>query len=197
RPHGEMHPMRSRQLLRDLEPGVASPYDQNGSFGYVTRIPVPGAVSLEHPWCELAGEFRYDRSLEWACRDNHLVGFDAPVSQIDAEPALIRLDRPDGAPELDGEIEGLRVLLQVRDHLVPRRIAGGISRKGKAREAVVPAWGEEEERVPAITPGSSHRVRGIDDQEALALRREEMADGEARLARPDHDHVVSRSSPAG
>src|SRR6476646_3974424 len=162
-----MDAMRSSQFFRDLEPGVASPYDQNGSFGYVARIPVAGAVSLEHPWCERAGEFRYDRSLKRARCDNDLIGFDAQVPQIDAEPTVIRLDRSDGAAELDREIEGLRVLLQVRNHLVPRRVTVGIARKRNAGEAVVSAWSEEEERVPAFPPGSSHRARGIDDHEAL------------------------------
>src|SRR5439155_4183898 len=77
------------------------------------------------------------------------------------------------------------------DHLVPGRIAVGIAREGKPRKAVVPTRGEEDERVPASAPGRTDRVGGLEDHETLALTREEVADRQPRLPRPDHDDVVA------
>ena len=73
--------------------------------------------------------FGHERCLERPGRDHDLVGGDRPAADLEDEaPALVgkpaRL-----AVELDGKLEGLRIALQVGDHLVARRIAIRVARE--------------------------------------------------------------------
>jgi hypothetical protein len=64
-------------------------------------------------------------------------------------------EAPDGRVLLDGELEPVRVLLEIRDHFVTGRIAVGIAAEGKTGQAAVTARGEKRERFPPLSPGGA------------------------------------------
>jgi hypothetical protein len=85
---------------------------------------------------------------------------------------------------LDWQLEPLRVLLEIGDHLVPRRIAVGVAGKRQAGQAAVAARREQGERLPPLSPGRGDRAR-FDDQEPPTLTSQEIRHGEAGLAGAD------------
>src|SRR6476619_5302569 len=69
---------------------------------------------------------------------------------------------------------------------MPVRVAG----EREARQRVVPAGGEQDERVPAIAPRRADGVRRFEDHEAPLLLGERMADRKPRLPGADDGDVV-------
>src|SRR5207244_526248 len=53
------------------------------------------------------------------------------------EPSAVRIQRPHRVAELDRELEGGCVLLEIGDHFVARRVTVGVTGERKAGEAVV------------------------------------------------------------
>src|SRR5207248_4741536 len=115
-----------------------------------------------------------------------LVGLDLPVSESGDEPSAVRVERLHRALELDGELEGGGVLLKIGDHFVAPRVTVRVTSERKAGKAVVTAWREQSQRVPATAPSDGNRIGPVDDQEPPARARQEVADRKARLARSDH-----------
>jgi hypothetical protein len=181
-----LHGVRGRQLLRDLEAGVPAADDQHGARGHVVRPTVVGAVRLEDLLREVRRLRRDPRHLERPGGDDDLVGLDAAVAEVDDEPTVLRRQRPRDGAGLDRQRERRRVVLQVGDDLVPGRIPVGIAREVEPREGVVAARREEDERLPAVTPGRAHAVAGLENREPSALSCEVVADRETRLAAADH-----------
>jgi hypothetical protein len=110
--------------------------------------------------------------------------------ELEPEAAVLISDRPDLAAELHGEVMGLRVALEIGDHLVAAGIAVRVAGELEPGKAVVAPRREERERVPARAPRSTDRVGGVEDYEAAVLLGELVAHGQAGLAGADHCYVV-------
>jgi hypothetical protein len=89
---------------------------------------------------------------------------------------------------LDGELELVRVVLEICDHLVTGRIAIRIAGEGKTRQAVVTARREQRERFPSLSPGGADGPR-FDDEEMPPLLHEEVTHGQSGLACADDGYV--------
>jgi hypothetical protein len=185
------------ELPRDLKAGVTPADDENRSLGDIARAPVAGAVCLEQVRRELAGERRHARDLKGTGGEDDLVGLDLPVLERDDEPAAFRIHRPHRAFELDRELEGGGVPLEIGDHFVARRVTVRFTREREPREAVIAAGREQNQRVPATAPSCSDRIGTVDDQEPPARARQEIADRNPGLAGPDHDDVEALAGTLG
>ena len=101
-------------------------------------------MCLEDIVGEPFGQLRHIRRLEGAGRDHDLVGGDRPSLNFEAEgPIVAEVEPLDLAVELDRELEGRGVALEVRDHLVPGRVAVRVARNGKPGQAAVAPRREE------------------------------------------------------
>jgi hypothetical protein len=89
--------------------------------------------------CKLGHEWR----LEGSRRDDDLVGGDRSPVELEYESAIVLSEPAHVAAELDRKLEGLRVTLEVRDHLVARWIAVRVTWERKARQRAVAARREE------------------------------------------------------
>ena len=137
--------------------------------GELARVAVADAVGLNDRRVEVGREGGHARDLERpGCHDD-LVGLNGRLLKVKAEAAVLAPDGADLASELHGELEGLRVALEVGDHLVSAGIAVGVARELEAGKAVVAPRREERERVPAGAPRGADRVGGFEDDEAAAL----------------------------
>jgi hypothetical protein len=115
-----------------------------------------------------------------------LVGFDHASVDPDPEaPVVATLELLDLAVELDRQLEGLGIALEVGDYLVPGRVALRVVREGKSRQSAVAARREERQRLPTLAPRGSDLGGAFEDDEATPLAPEEVPDGQARLARAD------------
>ncbi len=92
-PIDEHDPVGRRELLRDLEAGVAAADDENGSRRDVIRSPVAAAVRLEDVSDEQLGERRDVRRLERTGRDDDLVGRRDPTVEARGGSARLRAAR--------------------------------------------------------------------------------------------------------
>ena len=137
---------------RDLEAGVAPAHDEHWPVRQLARVPVADAVGLNDLRIEVGCERWNARDLERAGGDDDLVGLDHLVGELEPEGAVLAADGSDLAAELHGEVEGLRVALEVGDHLVAAGIAVGVAGELEAGKAVVAPRREEGERVPARSP---------------------------------------------
>ncbi|HEX5905677.1 MAG TPA: hypothetical protein VFY56_01570 [Propionibacteriaceae bacterium] len=63
------------------------------------------------------------------------------------------------------------------------------SREGHAGQAVVLGWGEQLERVPAVTPGVAQLSSSLQHHKLQALVFEVPADRQTGLAAADHDGI--------
>ena len=180
------------ELRGDLEAGVAAAHDEHRPVGELTGVAVADAVGLNDRRVEVGCEGGNARDLERpGCHDD-LVGLNGcAVLKVKAEAAVLAPDGADLASELHGELEGLRVALEVGDHLVSAGIAVGVAGELEAGKAVVAPRREERERVPARSPRGADRVGGFEDDEAAALLCELVAHGQAGLAGADHCYVVT------
>ena len=186
-----MHLAARGELFRDLEAGVAAADHEHAALGDVRRPAVPGAVRLEDLVGEAVGECRHVRHLERACGHDDLIGQDPLLARLEHERVALPCQRADRARERDRQLEVRGVPLEVGDDLVARRVSVRVAGEGEPRQRVVAARREEDERVPAAPPGGTDGVRGFDDHEPSALLGEKVPDGEAGLARADHDDVVA------
>src|SRR5439155_10076192 len=158
-----MNAVRPRELLRDLEAGVSTAYDEDRSFGHSAGVPVTGAVHLEHLGPEPGGERRYAGHLERPGCDDDLLCLDLSLRALENERSVLAAERLDGAFQLDRELEFRRILLEVSDHLIPCRIALGVARERQSGKAVVPAGREQGQRVPAPAPRGTDRLATFED----------------------------------
>ena len=186
--------MRRGQLLGDLESGVASTHDENGSIRDIAGLAVLGAVRLEHVGRKPARELRDERHLKWPGRDHDLIGRDRPAVHLKEKAAIAGAKSPHPAVELDRKVERLRVLLQIGNHLIPSWVTLGIARKGQPRQAAVPPRREESERLPTSAPSSADRVGRVEDHKPPSLTPQEVTHRQTRLTRPDHNHFEARTS---
>ena len=76
---------------------------------------------------EPLGPFRHIRRLKRPGRDHDLICGNEPVVELKAKRPLRLAQSLDLAVQLDGKLERLGVLLQIRDHLIPV----GIARRGR------------------------------------------------------------------
>src|SRR4029450_12423662 len=144
--------MSRRELLCDLEAGVSPSDDEHRPLGHIVGTSVARAMRLPDVGVELVSELGDVRFLKWPGRDHDLVGGDRPTVHVeDKTPTLV------GKPahvalELDWQLEGLRVALEVADYLVASRVVVRIAGEGKPRQPAVPPRREELQRVPALAP---------------------------------------------
>jgi hypothetical protein len=120
------------------------------------------------------------------------------VLELEAETHLVAdVELLDLAVQLDRQLEGLGVALEVGDHLIPGRVTVGITGKGKARQGAVAPGREERQRLPALVPGGADRIGALEDQETTSLADEEVPHGKAGLAGADDGdfHVVAGKRP--
>ena len=188
RADGEMDVVGRRQLLRELEAGVAATDHEDASFRQVVRRAVVGAVHVRDG--EAVGEGGAARDLERTGRDDDVGGAEAAAFKLELVAAVGGPQRVDPAVELHGQLEVAGVVGEVGDDLVPAGVVGRRGGERQAGEAVVARGGEQAQRVPAFAPCRRRRRRGVEDREALPALREVVADGEARLPGADHDHLV-------
>ena len=203
RPNGEVHGPRRGQLHGDLEPCVAAADDHDRPFGNVARTPVARAVHLDDVRRKVGSECRHVRGLKRAGRNHNLLGLYGASPKVEHEASSGVAERLDLGIQVDWQLEGRRVLLEVADDLVARGIAVRVAREGKARKAVIAARCEQHERVPAPAPRRPDRVARVEDREVPALFCQEVPHGEPGLPSPYHRnvesivrayfHVVSRS----
>ena len=179
----------AEKLLGDLVAGVPAADDEDGALLHVAGSQVAGAVRLEHVRSQVAGERRQVRRLERAGRDDGLIRLDAAAGDVEHEPPVLHGQRAHEAVELDREVEGRGVLLEVGDDVVAARIGVGIARERQAGKPGVPPRREEDERVPARAPGGPDRAGCLEDLEAAALAGEEVAQRQPGLAGADHGDV--------
>src|SRR5205814_1953438 len=140
---------------------------------------------------KIACEVRHPRLWERTRSDDDLIRHERLVIEFDLEPAVASApQRTSWNAELDRKVEPGGVRVQVRDRLVPARVAVRITRERHPRQGVIPAWREEFQRVPALAPGGRDVVRALQDYEVAAAPGEEVADGHAGLAAADDDDVV-------
>jgi hypothetical protein len=126
-----------------------------------------------------------------------LAGLVAAVLQLHPEAAAV--EGPDGAdrpPELHRQLESPRVLGEIAGDVVAAGIRVGIAGKRQPRQAVVAHGREEPQGVPARPPRRRRRLGGIEDDEAPALPREEVAQGQPGLAATDDEDVEPRRHAA-
>ena len=129
--------MRRRQLLGDLKAGVAAADHKDRALRDVVRPAVADGVRLEDLAIKLLGELRHVRRLERPGRNHDLVGGDRLSIDLEAEaPVVAALELLDLAVELDRQLEGLGVALEIGDHLVAGRVAVGIARERKPGSAL-------------------------------------------------------------
>ena len=102
-------------------------------------------MRLEDLGREISGDGRDVRRLERAGRNDDLVGLEAPVVEGENEPALLGRQPSDGAVQLNGQAERGRVLLEVGDDVVARRVSVGIPRERQSCEGRVAPRREEDE----------------------------------------------------
>ena len=76
RSDGEMGLALGRELLGDLEAGVAAAHDEHGPVGELTGVAVAHAVGLKDGRVEVGGEGWHARHLEGPGGDDDLVGLD-------------------------------------------------------------------------------------------------------------------------
>jgi hypothetical protein len=191
RSDGEMGLALGRQLLGDLEAGVAAAHDEHGPVGELTGVAVAHAVGLKDGRVEVGCEGWHAWHLKGPGGDDDLVGLNGcAVLKVEPEAAVLVSDRPDLAAELHGEVVGLRVALEVGDDLVAAGIAVRVAGELEPGKAVVAPRREERERVPARAPRGTDRVGGVEDDEAAVLLGELVAHGQAGLAAADHCYVV-------
>ena len=186
--------MRCGQLFGDLESGVAATHDEDGSVGDIVGCAVLGAVGLEHVRRKPARELRDERHLKWPGRDHDLIGRDRPAVQLKEKAPLFGAESPRPAVELDRKVERLRVLLQIRNHLIAGWVALRIARKGQPRQAAVPPRREESERLPTSAPSNANRVGRVEDHKPPSLTPQEVTHSQTRLPRSDHNHFEARTS---
>src|SRR4029453_9480839 len=142
----------SRELFGDLETGVSTPDHEHRPLWHIVGTSVARAVRLPNAGVELVRQLGDVRRLKWPGRDHDLVGGDRPTVHVeDKTPTLV------GKPahvalELDWQLEGLRVALEVADYLVASRVVVRIAGEGKPRQPAVPPRREELQRVPALAP---------------------------------------------
>ena len=156
--------VRGRQLLRDLKAGVAAADDEDAAVRYVVRPAVADG-------CASARRRRRGSSAIFGTNGI----WNGPVATTTWSAVIVRSSssrrkRPSSlrrarerAVQLDRQIEGLGVALEVGGHLVAGRIAIGVAREGQARQRAVATGREELQRVPALAPGSRRsrrRARG-------------------------------------
>ncbi len=182
--------VRGRELLGDLEARVSAPDHEHGPLGHVTRSSVAGAVCLPDVRSEVLGDLGDVRRLEWACRDDDLVGRDRPPVGVEDEAPVLAGELEHVAVELDRELEGFRIAFEIGDHVVACRIAVLLAGEGKLRKAAVAAGREERQRVPALAPRGGDGVGALEDDEAHTLTCEVVAHRQARLTRADDDDLV-------
>src|SRR5436190_21700407 len=85
----------------------------------------------------------------------------------------------------------LRVTPEVRGNLVAGRMPVRVAGEREPGQRVVPARGEEDERVPAIPPRRPDGVRRLENHEALPLPGQGVADRKPRLSGADNSDVVA------
>ena len=133
-------------------------------------------MCLEDVAGKLLRELGGEGTLEWAGRDDDLVGRDRTVLEFEAETRVVALlEPPDFAIQLDGQLEGLGMVLKVGDHLIACRVAVGITRERQARQRAVAPGREESQRFPALAPGRANRIGALEERKTASLAAEEVA----------------------
>src|SRR5215211_2974490 len=138
---------------------------------------------------ELVGEAGDLRYLVGACCDNHVIRFETAVAGCNYEPISL----PGESVHLDagsnGELESSRVGLEIVGHLVLRGKRQGWRWEAPSLQSVVAGWGEQAERVPALAPGVTDPLAGVEDHEGQTPLCQVVPRGETRLTTTD-DHRI-------
>jgi hypothetical protein len=174
-------------LEGDLCSRVARSDHEGAAFLELGRVVVAGRVELDDIGTEVGGEGGYPGDLEGRHGHHRVVGLPAAVARGDYEPAVVLEEpvHPDAGP--NRELEPGRVGLQVVGHLVLGGERVGRSGEGEPGQRVVPGRSEQAERVPAVAPGVTDPLVGVQDQERPSPPGQVVADRQAGLAATD-DH---------
>jgi hypothetical protein len=87
---------------------------------------------------------------------------------------VVAVELRDRAVQLDRQVEGFGVPLEVGGHLVPGRVAIGVAGEREPRQRAVAPGRKERERLPALPPGGPDQIGALEDHEAAALPAEEV-----------------------
>src|SRR5919107_352150 len=181
--------MRSGHLESDLRSRVARSNHQNGAFLELRRAAVLARMDLHDARKELAGEGGDLRDLIGARRDDHAFRFETAVAGCNYEPIPL----PGESVHLDagtnGELESGGVGLEIVGHLVLRGEREGGGGEAPALQSVIAGRGEQAERVPAIAPGVTDPLVGVEDHEGQAPLCQVVSSGETCLTTTD-DHRI-------
>jgi hypothetical protein len=129
------------------------------------------------------------RDLERTGRDDHLLGPDSALTEVEQEPIFLDGQRAHVAVGLDGQVELGRVAFEVGDHLVAGRVAVRVAGESETGQPVVAPRREQHQRVPPLPPRGCDRVAGFQDDESAALLGQPVAGGKAGLTAAHHRHI--------
>ena len=105
RPDRQVDLVRGRELLGELEAGVAAADDQDRSPSDVLRRSVRAAVDLCHLRIEALGERGHERDLKRSGRDDDLLGLvRPPVVERERVATVGARDRTHGAVQLERQV---------------------------------------------------------------------------------------------
>src|SRR5205814_210917 len=153
--------------------------------------PVADSVYLEDVGRELLGDLRHIRRLEGTGGHHDLVCRDRRSIELEAEASVVaELEPLELAVQLDRQLEGLRVALEVGDHFIASRVPIRIAREREPRQRAVAAGREERECGPALAPCRGDLSCALDDDETAPLPGGEVADSETGLSGADYRNLV-------
>ena len=180
-------PMRAYNLERDLGTRVPNAHDQDAPFPQLGRTSVVARMQLHDARVEIAGVGGDRGRMVGARRDHDVIGLEPPVPGGDDVPLPKPGQAVDAHPRADGELESLRVCLEVVGHLVLRRERQGGRGEAQPLQAVVACGREQAKGVPARAPRVADPLVRVQDHERSVARRQVVSHGEAGLAAAD-DH---------
>src|SRR5919107_1476802 len=189
--------MRPGHLEGDLRSRVARANHQNGAFLELRWVAVLAGMELHDARMELTGEGGDLRYLVGARRDDHVFRFETAVAGCNYEPISL----PGESVHLDagsnGELESSRVGLEIICHLALRGNRQGWRWEAPALQSVVAGWGEQAERVPALAPGVTYPLVGVEDHEGQAPLCQVVPRGETCLTTTDNHRVETLQVGSG
>ena len=187
--HLPLGPGVGGQFQGDLGTGVARADDQHWAAGQLGRAAVVTRVQLSDAGVQLSGERRNDREVVSPGGQHHVAGPPAARSGHDQQVRAVSAHGLDPHAQLHGQFDLLGVAGQVVGDGVLAGVLVAPGREGQPRQVGEAGWGEQPQRVPAVSPAAPDSRGGVQDDEVFVALGEVVAGGQAGLAGTD-DHCV-------
>ena len=146
-------------------------------------------MQLDDAGIERLREWRRAPCLVRGHGDHDVIGLHAPVAGVHDIPRAVAPHAIDLDTGVHGQVEVLRVGLEVIRHLVLRRKTEGWRREWQTDEPVVLGGREQAQRVPSLTPGVADARIGLENHKRQSSPCQTVADRQARLAAADDDDL--------